>query len=259
MTDPAAVQSELLRQLRLLQDEQARIRQTLQERDQRFQHLARSVFRVTESERRRLARDLHDGVGQKLSAALHRLSQLQESNAPAAPIQSGLQDLHALIADCLHDVRDLSRLMRPQILDDLGLAPALQWLFRSMHEHHGLEITDDIQDLGLSLDDDLNTVIFRLVQEALSNIGKHAKASQVVVRLSRRRGAIQLLIADNGVGCDLERALEQGRQSASTGLSGMRERVQLFGGSIDFKSAPDDGMQIRVSIPVPETAAPAAL
>lgn len=248
----APANQDILQQLKQLQDDQRRIRETLLARDQRFQHLARSVVRVTEAERRRLARDLHDGVGQKLSAALHRLSQLQETMASDKKAAPALDDLHALIRDCLNDIRDVSRLMRPQILDDLGLGPALQWLFRSMRERHGLEITDDIQDLGLALDDDLNTVIFRLIQEALTNIGKHANASQVVIRLARKQASIQLLIADNGIGCNLDDALAQGRQSQSTGLSGMRERVQLFGGNIDFKSAPNDGMQIRVSIPVLE-------
>lgn len=254
MSDGDQERSNLVAQLKQLQAEQIRIRQTLTERDQRFQHLARSVFRVTESERRRLARDLHDGVGQKLSAAMHRLSQLQSTPALPARAHSDLEDLAALIADCLHDVRDLSRLMRPQILDDLGLGPALQWLFRAMREHHGLEITDDIQDLGLALDDDLNTVIFRLTQEALTNVGKHAGASQVVIRLARKQNSVQLLIADNGRGCDLEEALHRGSAGLSTGLSGMRERVQLFGGSIQFHSAPMDGMQIRVSIPLPDQA-----
>lgn len=256
MNSPESDRADMQALLHQLQVEQARIRQTLLERDQRFQHLARSVFRVTEAERRRLARDLHDGVGQKLSAAMAQLSQLQATQALPPAAQKTLAELAALIGDCLHDIRDLSRLMRPQILDDLGLGPALQWLFRSMREHHGLDITDDILDLGLALDDDLNTVIFRLIQEALSNVAKHAAASQVVVRLSRKSDSIHLLIADNGRGCDIEQALQQGTASQSTGLSGMRERVQLFGGTIQFRSAPMDGMQIRVSIPLPEAAKP---
>ncbi|AVP98418.1 sensor histidine kinase [Ahniella affigens] len=253
-----ADRADLLAQLRQLQADQARIRNTLLERDRRFQHLARSVFRVTESERRRLARDLHDGVGQKLSAAMHRLSQLQANPALTVREHADLDALAALVADCLHDIRNLSRLMRPQILDDLGLVPALQWLFRSFREHHGLDITDDIQELGLALDDDLNTVVFRLIQEALSNVAKHAGASQVVVRLARKTSAIHVLIADNGRGCDIEQALGQGSTSQSTGLSGMQERVHLFGGTIQFHSAPMDGMQIRVSIPLPDAASPVA-
>ncbi len=240
-------------ELNALRAEQARIRQSIGQGDLKFRHLARSVFRVTEQERRRLARELHDGVGQKLGSVLHRLSRLEQSDSISESLLEQVLTSTQLVRDCLHEIREISRLMRPQILDDLGLVPALEWLLRTMSQTHGFTVTADLQDPGLANDDDLGTLLFRVAQESLNNIGKHAGATEVVFRLGGKLDRITLLIADNGVGCDLEAALAKGSDGESTGLSAMRERVQLFGGHIDFRSAPSDGMQVRVSIPRSES------
>lgn len=242
MIDPADVRDEIQR----LREAQAQIRAFIGHGETRHRHLARSVLRVTEQERRRLARDLHDGVGQKLGAALHRLEQLEDDLA--GPLRERAAAVAALLRDSLEEIRALSRAMRPGVLDDLGLAAALQWLARRAGDTHGFEVTCDVGNLP-AFGEEIETALFRIAQEALNNIGKHARASQVVVRLMVRGDAVVLLVADDGQGVDLDAARAKASQGESSGLSGMQERAALLGGTLELHSAPNDGMQVRVRIP----------
>ena len=237
MNDPAvdALRSDYLRLLQRLE---------ANERD--FRRLGRAVWRVQEDERRRLARDLHDGIGQNLTALKHRLVQL-EDGLPA----DQQQRLHAAIALChetLEDTREMSRLLRPPILDDLGLEPALRWLARSVGEASGLAVELEIESLP-ELDGDVQTLLFRVAQEALNNVAKHAQARDVLVRLVGRGSHLLLHVADDGRGCAPEDALRGG----GSGLGGMRERLRLYGGSLELHSAPGEGMRLRVKVPLQES------
>ncbi|HQW63599.1 MAG TPA: sensor histidine kinase [Pseudomonadota bacterium] len=241
--DPALVRDQLAR----LRAEQERLFAQLADGEQHFRQLARSVWRVQEEERRRLARELHDGIGQHLTALRHRLESLAAGARESTDIARALE----LCAQALEETRALSRLLRPQILDDLGLVPALRWLGRSMGEAAGLEIVVDAGPLPEPLDGDLSTLVFRVVQEALTNAVKHAGARQVVVRLALRGDALQLLVVDDGRGCELGAAFSAASSGQATGMSSMRERVRLFGGRFDVDSRPGEGLQIRVALPLP--------
>lgn len=234
-------------QLARLRAEQERLFAQLADGEQHFRQLARSVWRVQEEERRRLARELHDGIGQHLTALRHRLEALAAGAGASTDINRALE----LCAQALEETRALSRLLRPQILDDLGLVPALRWLCRSMGEAAGIEIELDAGALPEPLDGDLCTLVFRVVQEALTNATKHAAARQVVVRLAVRAGMLQLLVVDDGRGCDLGAALDAASSGRGTGLSSMRERVRLFGGRFDVDSRPGEGLQVRATLPLP--------
>jgi signal transduction histidine kinase len=218
----------------------------LQRNEREFRRLGRAVWRVQEDERRRLARELHDGVGQNLTAIKHRLaaiaSRLPETDEDA---RTALETVIALCGDTLEDTRELSRLLRPPVLDDLGLEAALRWLARSQGEASGLDISLDIEPLP-ALDSDLRTLLFRVAQEALNNIAKHAQAHTVLIRLVNRAGLIQLQIADDGRGCEPESALKSG----GSGLGGMRERLRLYDGQLELRSAPGEGTRIRAVVPV---------
>jgi len=220
----------------------------LQRNEQEFRRLARSVWQVQEDERRRLARDLHDGIGQNLTALKHRLSQLRDSRDAQQPdFNERLDTAIALCADTLEDTRNLSRLLRPPILDDLGLEPALQWLGRSIGESSGLSIALEIEPLP-PLDSELQTLLFRVAQEALNNASKHAQASNVLLRLVARGGRLQLQVVDDGRGCDPELVLRSGG-----GLSGMRERLRLHGGGLDLHCAPGSGTRLRAIVPLQDS------
>ena len=220
-----------------------RLLQRLENNEREFRRLGRSVWRVQEDERRRVARELHDGIGQNLTALKHRLVQLGDGLAPQQRAQ--LDAAIALCGEALEDTRHLSRLLRPPILDDLGLEPALRALARSLGESASLDVTVEIENLPL-LDDDLQTLLFRVAQEALNNAAKHAQAHTVLLRLVARGGLLQLQVADDGHGCDPEVALLAG----GSGLSGMRERLRLYEGSLELHSTPGTGTRLRAVVPL---------
>jgi signal transduction histidine kinase len=218
----------------------------LQRNEREFRRLGRAVWRVEEDERRRLARELHDGVGQNLTAIKHRLASITAMLSPEdAAARGALDAVIALCSDTLEDTRNLSRLLRPPVLDDLGLEAALKWLARSQGEASGLAIDVDIGPLP-ALDDDLQTLLFRVAQEALNNIAKHAQASSVLMRVAARGGLLQLQVADDGRGCEPEAALRSG----GSGLGGMRERLRLYDGQLELHSAPGEGTRLRAVVPL---------
>jgi signal transduction histidine kinase len=242
--DPADLRLQLLQ----LGEQQQRLVAQLQSGEQHFRQLARSVWRVQEDERRRLARDLHDGIGQHLTALRHRLDSVARGDAAAA-VESVRQALE-LCDMAIGETRALSRLLRPQILDDLGLEAALRWLARQSAESSGCPVDVAIIDLPEPIDGDLSTLIFRVAQEALNNAIKHAQARTLALRLSCRNRQLQLLIVDDGCGCDLEAAWARASTGQSTGLASMRERVRLFGGQFLLQSRPGEGLQLRVNVPL---------
>lgn len=221
-----------------------RLLQRLEANEREFRRLGRAVWRVQEDERRRLARELHDGLGQNLTALKHRLSQLAEGLDEDARIQ--LDAAIALCAETLEDTRHLSRLLRPPILDDLGLVAALRWLARNQAESAGIEVTAEIVEPLPPLDSDLQTLLFRVAQEALTNVARHSGARSALLRLVARDGTLRLQVADDGRGCDPAVA----ERAGGSGLGGMRERLRLYDGRLELHSVPGDGMRVRVVVPL---------
>ena len=220
--------------------------QRLEANEREFHRLGRSVLRVQEDERRRLARDLHDGIGQNLTALKHRLAQIGDAlPEELKALRASLDDAVTLCSDTLDDTRQLSRLLRPPILDDLGLEPALRWLARSLGEAAGIAIAVEIEPTP-SLDGELQTLLFRITQEALNNVVKHAGAHSVLVHLVERGGRLQLQIVDDGCGFDPEPAQAVG----GIGLGGIRERLQLFNGQLELRSAAGHGTRLRALVPL---------
>jgi signal transduction histidine kinase len=232
-----------------LQALQARYRELLDrlEHSQRdLYRLARSVFRVQEEERRRLSRDLHDGIGQNLTALKLQLALVAEDLPPElGDARNRLQRCVAMCARTLEEARELSRLLRPQVLDDLGLRAALQSLTRTLGESGGLAIELEFGSLP-DLDDDIQTLIFRIAQEALTNVVRHAGAWTALLRLIQRAGWLHLTVWDDGKGCDPDTAQTAG----GSGLGGMRERLQLFGGRFELHSQPGQGCRIHALLPL---------
>jgi len=243
--DPADLRAQLMR---LLQ-EHDRLAERLRDGQAHFRRIARSVWRVQEEERGRFARELHDGVGHNLTAMLHLIAGALASLPADAGLERARGDLarvQAVAEATLHDTRELSRLLRPQILDDLGLEPALRWLARSFSETHGLAVTLEYEGGSIALDRDRSTLVFRIVQEALANIAKHADATHVEVAFHCAEREAELSVRDDGRGCAPEAALARGSEGASSGLGGMRDRARLFGGTLRVDSAPGAGFGIRL-------------
>lgn len=242
MNDPAAFDSPLA----AMQAQYDRLLQRLEANEREFRRLGRAVWRVQEDERRRLARELHDGLGQNLTALKHRLGQIGSELTPAqAPLRDKLDTALALCATALEDTRHLSRLLRPPVLDDLGLEPALQWLARCIQDSAGVAVVVEIEPLP-PLDGELQTLVFRIAQEALNNAAKHAQAHSLLLRVVERDRCVQLQVIDDGRGFDAAQVATRG----GSGLGGIRERLRLYGGRLEIRSAPDSGTRLRATVPL---------
>ncbi len=211
----------------------------------RFLH---RVMAAQEEERRRIARDLHDEIGQSLTSLIVGLRVLTE--APEAGLAcEGAAALRDIAAATYDEVRRLARGLRPAMLDDLGLVPALERYILDYAEAHGLAV--DFRPAGLGagrLPEAVETALYRILQEALTNTAKHAAARQVRVVLSQDGGTVRAVVEDDGRGFDGE-ALPR---SGGVGLSGIRERAALLGGSVAITSRPGRGTRLEVSVPVAE-------
>jgi signal transduction histidine kinase len=197
-----------------------------------------------ELERRRLARELHDETGQALTSILLGLSALEEANDSDA-LRTATQEVRDLVVATLQDVRRLAVELRPAALDDYGLAAALERLTENFAEQTGLAVELE-SGLGEErLPTDIETVLYRLVQEALTNVVKHAHAERVSIVLQRNQRAVTAVIEDDG------RGLSDGRAQEGLGLVGMRERVALVNGRFRIESSANAGTTLLVEVPVP--------
>lgn len=235
-------------ELSRLRRDYAELVRRLEANQSRFQRLARSIYRVQEDERRRLARDLHDGLGQNLTALKHHLMMAIGQGATAHAV---LQDALSLCDRTLAETRELSRLLRPQVLDDLGLPAALRWLARTLGTPAGLDVELEVEEACTTeLDEDLRTLVFRLAQEALTNTVKHAQARHAGFRLRIEEGRLRFEAWDDGQGFDPDIAVRSGSSGVSSGLGAMHERAALHGGTLRFTSRIGAGSQLRLVVPL---------
>ena len=216
-----------------------------------FKQLAKSVWQVQEQEQRKIARELHDGIGQNLNAIINLIDQAKLGHSDIAEV---LLKMRGIAKQTLDETRALSRLLRPQVLDDLGLEAALQWLARTIGETHGFAVTLEIERPLSTVNADIATLVFRITQEALNNAAKHASAASVQVNLRCDSDRLYLDIRDDGRGCDVEAALKANRTQQSSGLGGMRDRVRLYDGEMHIQSQAGRGFHLRIEIPLPSGA-----
>jgi signal transduction histidine kinase len=215
----------------------------------RLKVLSRQLVAAQEAERRHIARELHDEIGQILTMIKVNLQALQAAGDP--PARSPLLDESIeLTTRTLDQVRDLSLDLRPSVLDDLGLVPALQWYVNRQTQQSGLvvQITTDLE--GERLDPMLEITCFRIVQEAVTNVTRHSQARHLGVGLQQETTELHMHIRDDGVGFNAEQALEHASRGKSLGLLSMQERAALAGGQLEIESAPGLGTEIRARFPL---------
>lgn len=222
-------------------------------------HSSQFVFGMImaqEEERRRLARDIHDGPAQILANVVFRIEVCQKLLASnLARANNELDQLKVLVRQSLQDVRKIIFDLRPMALDDLGLVPAIRGYLDGFSERTGIETAIKIYGEEKRLAPSLEVAVFRLVQEALNNAFKHARARTVAIKLECLPSQVRVVVDDDGVGFDVPAALKaQGRDNF--GLTGMRERVALLEGSFEIKSVSGRGTRIAFSIPTKEVRGP---
>ena len=214
-----------------------------------LRRMSRRLLEVQETERRSLARELHDEAGQLLTG-LRMVVDRSLARAPE-PMREGLNEAVELIGLLTSRMRNLSLELRPQVLDDLGLLVALEWHFQRYLKQTGIEVDFRHTPVVTRLPLLIETAIFRIVQEALTNVARHAKVSAVTVRLWLNAGRAGLQVEDKGVGFDVNGALARRN---SSGVSGMKERADLLEGDFTLESNPGKGTLLTVEFPLAETA-----
>lgn len=203
----------------------------------------RRVVETQELERRRLARELHDETGQALASILLGLKALEERTDDAGA-RSSIEELRELVVATLQDVRRLAVELRPSALDDFGLVPALERLSASFAEQSDISVDFQAALPDERLPDETETALYRIVQESLTNVVKHAQAQRVSILLTRTNGSVKAVVEDDGKGFDPEKT------TGGFGLVGMRERLALLGGRLAIESAPGAGTTVAAEVPV---------
>jgi signal transduction histidine kinase len=209
-----------------------------------LQELSTLLLRAQENERRSLARELHDEIGQSLSAILMETEGAEFAD-PAGHVRGHLDSIKGLAEKTVNQVRDLALLLRPSMLDDLGLAPALNWHARETSKRTGLNVAVSADDAIDSLPDEHRTCIYRLVQEAVNNAVRHANARAIEVSVRKDGRKVNVTVQDDGAGFDT-------RFMRGLGLLGMEERVRRLGGRLKITSEPGRGTLVHAVLPVAE-------
>ncbi|MCC6393439.1 MAG: sensor histidine kinase [Bryobacterales bacterium] len=229
--------------LRLEANARVHLEQILRHRSE-LQELSARIVEAQEQERRSLSRELHDEVGQSLGALLVDTGRLASLVPPGEdsmrPLLNGIRERAEQL---LREVRDISLLLRPSMLDDLGLIPALEWLARETSRQGGPEVEVVDENVSDDLNEDYRTCVYRLVQEALRNANRHSGARNVIVAVRQREGRILVEVRDDGKGFDPSRM-------RGMGLLGMEERVQRFGGALRIESQPGGGTTVAADLPL---------
>jgi PAS domain S-box-containing protein len=224
--------------------EEKRLEEERRQRREQLETLSRRLLEAQESERRRLAHELHDDFGQLLTAI-----RLNVRAAPKNPAR--LDEAMNLVDQAIAQVRSLALELRPSILDDLGLVAALRWLLDRQAERAGYagDVRASVPQGRLPAA--IETSCFRLAQEALTNVVRHAEARHVSVQVEAGEEEIEIVVRDDGKGFDVPRARENAVHGASLGLLSMEERVALAGGRLEVQSAPGKGTTVKATFPLP--------
>jgi PAS domain S-box-containing protein len=216
-----------------------------------LQLFSRRLIEAQEDERRRIARELHDQIGQVLTAVKMNLHTVQRVCHPS---ESGsyIKDNIEAVDEALRLVRDLSIELRPPVLDDLGLATALRWYVNRYANRTGsqVEVIIELLDENERFSREVETACFRIAQEALTNVVRHAHASHVVVQLAKEGSTLLLSVRDDGVGFDAESLRKEASHAATLGLVSMQERALVAGGTIEIDSTKSIGTEIRLMLPL---------
>ena len=233
-----------------------------------FQHIARDVTeerrmqdslryylshvtKVQEEERRRIARELHDDTSQALYALSRQVDNFARNNSHQAPNTTAfLKELQEQLNKTLQGIRRFTQELRPSMLDDLGLLATLRWQVSDLEKQSGVEVRLTVIGIERRFSAEMELTIFRIVQEALRNVEKHAQASKVEVKIEFCEGKTKISIGDNGKGFDSGRSLADLPREGKLGIAGMEERVRLLNGNMRIESKPDKGTKVMIEVPI---------
>lgn len=217
----------------------------LEEQHQIAKMITHSILQAQENERKLISRELHDGIGQSLYSILIHSELLKMDDALQSMQEDKLDTLQEAIRNTIEDIRDLSAELRPSALDDIGLIAALRKYFRSYGQKFGIQVHFKVEEEGGRMPAAVETALYRIVQEALTNAAKYSQTDVIDVQLKHSSTSAELQVKDYGRGFVITSELRQG-----VGLYSMEERVKILGGSFDIQSVPDEGTTIQVQISI---------
>jgi signal transduction histidine kinase len=220
--------------------------------------LSSRLIKVQDEERRAIARELHDTTAQNLLAITLNASRLREplSNA-GEPARRILAETLSLAEQCLQEVRTLSYLLHPPLLDDIGLASALRWFAKGFSDRSGIDVeVRAVEDHGAALPREIATTLFRVAQEAVSNVHRHSGSPWARIALHRVEHAIRLDVTDRGRGLPRQLDSSADSQTVGVGISGMRVRLEQLGGKLEIRSD-SSGTRVTATVPLPSGGAEA--
>jgi signal transduction histidine kinase len=209
-----------------------------------LKQLTKRLVDAEERERRAISRELHDEIGQSLSALLLDVENLTELSGQEGSFPQRLQNIKTLAENCVNEVRNMALLLRPSMLDDLGLIPALEWQGREVSKRTGMLVDTVEENVSDNLPEEHKTCVYRIVQEALNNCSKHAHAKNVRLVVRQEPNHLRVIIEDDGKGFEPSRV-------RGLGLVGMNERVSQLGGVLMVESNPIRGTRLCVDLPLP--------
>jgi PAS domain S-box-containing protein len=233
--------------------ERKRAEEALKESETRLRALSSQLLTAQESERKRIAMELHDGIGQMLTAIKFKVENIlqEKDKGKARTKDKSLEAIIPMVRESVEEVRKIQMDLHPSTLDDLGILATLGWFCREyqrIYSHIRIEKEIGLQETEVSIP--LRTVIYRLTQEALNNIAKHSKADLIHLSLRKREDRVEWVVKDNGIGFDLEEILSSERFRRGLGLNSMRERTELSGGTFEIETTLGAGTMIRASWPI---------
>jgi two-component system sensor histidine kinase UhpB len=238
-------------QLRVEIEEHKRTEEALRESERRLQFLSSRLFQAQESERRRLSIELHDQMGQDLALLKHRLRSVQRSLRKDQPsVRVACQETSLHIDEIIDNVRRLSRDLSPSMLEDVGLSVALRWLAEEFEKQHSIRMSLDMVNIDSLFSREAQINIYRISQELLTNIAKHAQASRVNCVIRREKRFICFVIEDDGNGFDVEGVSERGPKERGMGLAALNERTHMLQAYLDIQSQPGEGCKTTLIIPI---------
>lgn len=224
--------------------------QQLDEHNRQLKALSKQAIRAQEEERKRIARSLHDDTGQALTSLIINLKRI-ENQIPTQEVElrENIEAIIELAKNTLGELRQIIYGLRPAMLDDLGLIPAIRWYARSNLEGAGVRVEVISNSEIDPLTPELKIALYRIAQEAINNIIKHSQAKSATITLDQINGVVHLCIEDDGLGFDVKNTTMQAIHNQKWGIVGIEERVNLFGGEVQIDSRPQQGTRLEISMP----------
>ena len=226
--------------------------EALRQSEERLQYLSSNLLTAQENERRRISHELHDELGQSMAALKLQVGAIERRlpEYSQEKIREECNNIRQHINQIIENVRRLSKDLSPVVIDDLGLEAAIDYLASNFAKLNKVQFTLDLPDINPLFSQESQRLIYRIIQEALTNISKHANASHISIAAERKERLVSFTIHDDGVGFDLEKVINRRSTEKGMGLTTMVERVRILGGSIDFRSRPGQGTTVTFTAPM---------